>query len=269
MSIFKVTYDFKFEDWGWTETYYNEYTDITSSLESARTIGLLRKNMLGGLVDGPRASIDTIRVSDVGIQRDALQEKIFEADGTRTNNGSCDNPNLAVAVRCEATAIYRRTLYLSGNPDKICTSGKFLFDIEWNAAFQQFAAALIARPWGIWAILKGTPVIRILNIEKAAGVTTIHTVDDHGLNVGDRVAIQSCPGIQNLRGQRTVLQRLSGTSYTIARTVTGDYIAGGKQQKILYGLQHFTRLQIDGITRRPRGRPSDGPVGRRRRRVRA
>lgn len=269
MAIYKVTYDFEYEQTGWTETYYNTYAEIRTSMESAKGLLERRRLLLGGdaLLDYPR--ITTIRISNVAIQRDAIQYKVPVSSGAnKSANASPDSAQLSVAVRCEATDLYRRTLYLAGNPDSVCAYGKYLAVPIWENAFIQFKEFLLARPWGIYCQNKASAAVNVADIPPPlGGETTITTHEPHGLAIGDFVQVLKAPGLRNLRGKYAVKTIISPNAFKIVATPEGLYTAGGKVRKVDMIMQAFTNMEIDGITRRGRGRPLGGPVGRRKRRV--
>lgn len=268
MPVYKITFDLVDQDWGWTETYYADYTEQSAAMTSAYQILNFRRQLLGGFAGTDYPRIKTIRVSDVNRQRDALHEEVEIANGTKKDVEAADNPNLAVAVRCEAGASYNRTLFLSGQPDRICKSGKYATDTTWETAFEQFAQALVARPWGIYALDKSLPLLRVVAFTRPEeNVVRLELAENHGLIVGDIISVKSIPGVTGVRGKQYVLTVPTLNSLTFVQANSGTWRGGGTIQKAAYALRRFTRLQVQGISRRPRGRPIDGPVGRRRARA--
>lgn len=267
MPIFKASFDFTHNANGWTETFYLDYTDIRAAMESAKEFAPLRRGMLGTRVPNTGPRMETIRLSDVDVQRDALQYKIPPANQFGANPEPADNANLAIAVRCEGGALYRRTWYISGQPDACCENGLYVGTAAFEGAFNNARAFLTARQWGLYAQDRTTTRRLIASfMPPVEGVTTVNTVDPHGFAAGNVVQIQTAPGLQNIRGKYFVREATTPTSFKIAASPTGLYGGGGYVRRVNMVLQRFTTVEIDGVTRKSRGRPIGGPVGRRKRR---
>ncbi len=268
MPVYKINYVFKARLWGWTETYYAEYENIRACLTSARELMNFRRHLLGGVNLNKEPRIDSIRVSDIARQRDALVLKIGEFDGYNNNPISpADRPTTCMLVRMESTADYQRTLYLRGQPDTLVQDMIKVDNPFWDAGLQIYGDSLIARRWGILAVTKpDNPTVITSILQLDPNVVTVETALPHGLVAGDEVRVLSTPGIVGLRGNRWVLAAPNATQLRIVSIITGVYRGGGKLYKRTPALKPFTSVQCNSAGTRSTGRPSDGPVGRRRRR---
>ncbi len=267
-ETYKINFFFKARLWGWSETYYAEYADIRAALDSAKEVVPHRVLLLGGTEDVKNPRLEKIRVSNVVIQRDSLVEQVALANSYNDSGLLlADNPNLCLLVRCEATDLYRRQLYLSGFPDLLCSDQIYQPIGAYPANFQTFADTLIARGWGIYARNRAEPIVTIFSIDRTeGGLVEVTTEAPHGLTAGKLVQIRSAPGTIGIRGIHFVLASPTANRFMFVGTYGGMYRGGGTAQRVRHSLQRFTRLQIVGIGRKGRGRPTDSPVGRRRRR---
>lgn len=270
MPIYKASFDFEHNANGWTETFYLEYTDIRAALDSAKEFRPMRVAMLGTMLGGLGPRLMTIRVSDVDIQRDALQYKVPFANQVGSTSETADNANLAVAVRMEAGALYRRTWYISGQPDACCVNGQYVGIASFETGFNLAVNFLKLRQWGVYAQNRASVPLLIASVSAPVlSEFTITTVNAHGLAAGNVVQVTKAPGMNAIRGKYFVKSVVGATGIVVAGNPTGLYTGGGFVRKVDMALQRFTNIEIDGITRKSRGRPSGGPVGRRRRRVAA
>lgn len=269
MAVFKVNLFFEGRRWGWSETYYAEYADVPAVVASTLDLIPLRVAMLGGDVALGEPRLKRFRISDVEIARDSTVRVVPPANGApSTPIDTADNPNLALNVRCEAGPGYRRQLYLRGNPDKVVKNMIYVADADFIPRFGEFKTFMLTRQWGILGISVPAIPLAILNVVQDDGQrVVVSTVGNHGLSVGNTVRIVSAPGTTGVRGNRTVFSVNSLDSFTYIGTAIGLYRGGGTLYKRTPALKRFTNMEIEEVTHRITGGPTNRPVGRRRRRA--
>jgi len=270
MPTYKCNYFFKFSDFGWSETLYCDDINAAAAMVRAKNLIVPRVQMLGGGSTGANPRLAEVRISNIQIQRDSLIYQVPPLDGVAPNPvGTTDNPNLCLLLRLDSGDLYRRQLYLRGQPDLLISNGAYQADAFWGSRFIGWRTIVSLFNFGILALDRNA-VLGIMGISYGVGgVVTIDTGVPHGLSTQDQVRIISAPGTTGVRGV-WFIQSVDATHFILLGAAgSGVYTGGGKYTKRTYSLKIIDSIQIMRAGRRATGRPFDSPVGRRRRRITA
>lgn len=280
----KIDLLFKVGDYGWSESYYLEKPD-ESTLKSfgtkARNIVERRAKLFGNGV-----YITGSRLSDVDVRRDAydIPWKYSVESGEVTGgyvkispvvNSDALIPNVAVVCRVEgANKVYHGAHYLSGIPRALVGQDDVLVFVKaWADQLEDFEDYLKTSGWGFLALGRGG-IYADRHVQAFDRATNTVTIDPGwGGLPGDTAYFRfinwrkEVPG-----GQRTLLlPGLKITETTVrfpADRIPLTFVPTSKsiihpEQTIFVSIDAFLS---ERVSHRNRGRPSDSPRGRRRRR---
>lgn len=242
---------------GWTESLYlASAASAQDAIIPAVTLGRARVMMLGAGVKWTE-----IRASDVSIPGDS-----YVAPGDPWVTGSLYNPawlstllgNVppavadfpwsAMLIRLTATAMYRRSYHLSGNPDFIQLDDyQKIVNPTWITFFDQWKNVLTSGgdQWCIKSRSKD-PAIAWKTVTAFAPSTQQITVPNHGYVAGDEVRFRGNGWTPKLLGVAVVSPPISADTFWINRAIGAPSLNGLVQvRKVSY---IYTR--ISGVTQR-------------------
>jgi hypothetical protein len=122
MPDYKITLGMSCNGYGWTETWYKNYTSTDlPALMTLQQNNLLPKRMA---MLAPEASVEFISISDESVNGDA---KTRYFNGVGTCPGHCDEPHATILVRCiPGGGFAAKSVFIRGQPDDcIMFGGKF------------------------------------------------------------------------------------------------------------------------------------------------
>jgi hypothetical protein len=278
MADFKV--DFIFQDKnrdrpvGWSESLYlSAYADHAEALVAAYGLANRRVAMLGGGV-----VLKNIRVSDMAILGDS---QVFP--GVNPNPQGIYNPALAAlgapdftradfpwsALECriDATALYRRAYFLSGNSDglQLDNEGK-VEEPVWINAFLAWVTVLTnpANRWSFRVRDKtggAVPFKPVLDFDDA---TKIFNVPAHGFVVGDIVSFKRGGFDPRITGQWRVSVVPDVNHFVLQGFILDTHINGSPVvQKIMKVYKQITAVVQQYYGFKKRGGISGAVRGRR------
>jgi hypothetical protein len=265
---YKVNFFFKNTqaEAGWSETYY-----LTAATpESAREAGRSLANSRGPLC-GINSYLAEIRVSDDKIFRDSLTYTFDPDELGHVLAGASDVPWNAVLCRIEATAAYRRQLYLRGVPDEVITEDeKNPIPAQWVKLCNQFLGILAGKPWQIKALdnsgQNGYVACAKAAIDPASNRRLYFLTGNTAIAAGDRFRasyFKKSPTFNGVFNADVPALASSVTSIQTTGAVGTTSFGEGKLRKIVYAYPQITSAFIERITHRIVGRPFDQQRGRR------
>lgn len=274
MPFYKATFFFAQGKYGWTETWYRSEADYDDALDNAKELGTKRAAMLGHLTTGAAAYLHAVRVSDTIVQRDSLLHQWKEGitgswpDATY----AADHPEVAILIRCESGALYRRASFLHGNPDKLWASETYVQDAVWFARFAAWQTEILQRGWLLRVLDKAKVPIAITTISVAAPGGRIRLSMPAGSVVGasGRVRVSGVINARDING--LWYYELEGAN-TISLVGSdgilppAPYMGGARLREQTYTYVPCDNIVIRGVRTREAGIPFDSPRGRRRARV--
>lgn len=284
INAVKIDLLFKIGDYGWSESYYLE----KPSESTLRSFGTKAKNLAErrAKLFGNGVYITGARISDVDVRRDAydLPFKYLVDSGESVPgylrispalNSDALIPNVAVVCRVEGTfKVYHGAHYLSGVPRVIVGQDDLLVFVKaWADAAEAFGDYLASSGWSFLALGRaGLYADRnVLTANVATGVVTINP--GWGLIPGTTARWRLINWTKE-QGTTTRSFAALGTKDgedTIrfgANVLPSTWSAGPKsivhpEQTIVVSIDTF---ETERVSHRNRGRPSDSPRGRRKRR---
>lgn len=274
MAIYKLTYFFQQDKYGWSETFYIEAVNLdaaktvatANSVVNARA-ALLAQNSALGIVN---PSIEAVRISNIAVKRDAALYYL-NVLGTYTTAGYADFPNTAILVSIKGKAPgdtaerYRRSLYLRGQPDTLVINGGQFNPIgTWVANFNAWGSAIRAAGFGMMA--KNVAPVPIVNsgMVNVGSDLEITTLVDHGFSVGDLVQIAGVLPKDIINGEFQVIPTSSTKYKILGVNIVGTPTWYGTSAKRTVSFIPFSSQLINRVGHRDTGRPFDTPVGRQR-----
>jgi hypothetical protein len=263
---------------GWSETHYsfNKVT-LTTALADLQTLAEKRVQMLGNQV-----VCTYLRVSDDEVFNDSQVARgpvptvvggvpfYNPAFAPTVPDTAADFAYSVALVRITGdTDFYRRSLYLSGNPDVSQNiNNPTPVGAAWLIAFDDWHLTMVNGSYGFKVLQQGPANPRRVITVIVLGVITTQT--PHGFVVGDLVKVSRVRGTGNLpNGKWRVATVPDATHFTLQGWDFANFIydRGGIAQKQVYVLTKDTEVFLRRFGSHRRGRPFDSPVGRRRRRA--
>ncbi len=211
---------------GWSESLFGVgFADAGAAYDSAFLLAEKRCMMLGRLV-----VCTHIRVSNVDVIGDSiirrgpnpppsgLYNPLLVVPPLTVADMGADFPWSALEVRMEATSLYRRAYWLSGNPDNFQLDEDLVpINGDWNNAFLAWRAALIA-PAGRWCFKVRSKDSTAAPLKPIVGfnpLTFTFTAPAHGLQPNDKVSFRNGGIVPRLTGQYRVLAAPTVDTFTL------------------------------------------------------
>lgn len=263
--------------YGWTETHYSiTGQTLATALDHLRDLAIARSNLLGASV-----LIPYLRVSNDNVFRDSQVTGGILPTGSNLK-GPYYNRAFALAAADFAYSValfritgdsdfYRRSLYISGNPDGvqevdfIIPSGPL--GPAWVNAFGIWRTVLMGGAWGFKVLLQGpgNPIAQIDDL--TAGVFTSHAA--HGFAQNEMVRVSrftptvGAAAANNPNGVWQV-RVISGTTFALRgyTQVAFDPRRLGQVQARRYDVTPYKALVLRRWGSHKRGRPFDQSRGR-------
>jgi hypothetical protein len=278
MAVIRATWFFKDDaGYGWTESLHlqSSVATLADALKAAISLGDIRRKMMGQGV-----LLYYIRVSDDLVRGDSMiyQVPLGNVGNTSTHAGNHDNANLCILFSFRnADGITRAPYYVRGQEDDVIQNGKYVG----TASFVQNAsdwynniitvAPLLTNPWGI---KKKDPlniphdIIAVVQ-DPATGIVTITTSTPTPYAANTAITIRGMKGAIQLNGNWAIRALVNPSQFTIVlNRLMGFPTAFGSVSGIGFTIVPINSIQLRRAGHRIAGRPSDSPVGRRKRRAR-
>src|ERR1700735_1759377 len=224
MPTAKVTWCYKFSDYGWTENLWHPYSSsLNEVIPDAQAYALARMKLMGQGV-----SLPAIRISDDAVYRDSIYAPTSyitgtAADGTYLAQGG----NLTqvkpvqpgeppasifecVQVRMEGTSLYRREMMLRGLPQYVMTNPPGPSFVAPFLSFFTTWANLVMSTWTFRCKSRsGASVLNPVTVVTIGPPASV-TVPGAGYAVGDRIQLLGFRGINGVRGKYYVTANAAG-----------------------------------------------------------
>ena len=265
MPLIRATFFFRDNnDYGWTETLYNQGDTLPEVKNRAQALKAFRIPLLG-----ESATMMGLRVSDDLIKRDSLLDDAPFRVGNSVLEKAGDNDiaNTALNVRLEAGTLNRRVLYLRGIADEIVKEGgRYVPTAQFNGRFAAWVLALSGDGWSIKTRTDNPtpPNITTIAQDPGTGAVTFTTDANHGLTRNKAVVIKGIKGPSFLNGINRVFEVPTLTTFVVlSNRFLGFWFGTGTAQTLVYALRPSTGGRVMRATHRIAGRPSVPRRGRR------
>lgn len=266
---YKVTLFFEMGKFGWSESLLNSAGDHTTALQRANQLLQVRSPIMAKEV-----ACTYIRVSDIAIKGDS-RISIPVAGGVKGMLGlTADAPWNAALVRCDAGALYRRSLWVRGVTDQqvhVSPTGQLVFDHALQqAAWDAFRAEIVNGNWAMQALDKAAPGGLIANATTVAPIVCT-SVGNHNLASGDKVTISNGKGMVYINGVWRIT-KLTDTTFSLNDSdppaLPLYQLATANWRKHVPSVQDIDKCEVIRLVHRQTGRPFDSSRGRRSKRRR-
>jgi hypothetical protein len=260
---------------GWSETWYSDKGDAPTAFASFKNVALTRTKMLSA-----QAFLTFLRVSDIALRGDATVQSF---DGTTTDKDAYTATSDVVGVgwyaRFQSGSLYRRSLFLRGEPDdsfKLASNLSQYRDARPSPAFSQafdtFVSTLTQEGWGLRVLKRdaGNPSLGVRDVTLEVGGTLRYILDvpDANFAEGSRIVLYKLNKLYPELVGRAQIKTKIATTYVLHTHAAGSPIAtykGGalvRQEVLIPGPITSGFLIRPAI--RQTGRPSYLTRGRRR-----
>jgi hypothetical protein len=280
--------------YAWTETHYviGSPPNLTEPLKIARTLADARTMLLptysGDMGPGGGPQMTELRVSFDDVWRDSLIDPNVKrgSPGAKYNKELEEDPNprpevpySTALIRLQAGSLYRRSMYMSGVPQKIIIDPNGPFagnDAAWLSAFNKYKKLLAGdgTNWGFKVALKtgdGVTEKFITGVQIAAGLVTL-TIPNHNFPLLNPDG--SFPTVI-IRGAKLTPSRPTFGGRHIYTVIDANHISvpvtglnaalvesAGIARPLIYQVKTYTSCDLVGQTHRKRGVRSGRPLGR-------
>lgn len=249
---------------GWSESYYQVASSLTTALTSFEEICRLRALCLG-----KDADLVAYRVSNVLIRGDS--QIAYPAVGKfKTSELDMDSPWQSFLWRLQSGDLYRSMHHFRGIPDTAMQPGeKDHMDIR--KAFGIMIQSLKDQKYSIQITPRGIdlPAVKIVTaiFTFATSTVDVQTVGAHGLLATNKVRIRgtSCTNDVILNGTYQVLTVTDATHFSIHKPGFPNgtiYIKGGDTQKISVGYANIDSNVFVRLSHKKTGRAYGSTRGR-------
>lgn len=261
MTMFRTTWFFKVNNYGWTENLHHSAVDLATVSARVNTLAPFRKAILAG-----NAQLAAVRISDDDLFRDSTVNVNPPIFGNGTYPGVSDPAFTSLLIRWDASPTTRKSLYLRGIPDELVDTGVFTNDPTWQTRWNDYRNQVIALGFAIKRLsVTANPIFTLFQVD-AAGIATTNQL--HNFLAGDRVHVTGIKTTPPVPPAFTVLTPTSSFSFALGNWAPrGLQIPNnGKVRKYLFEVVPITAGVWLRVIKKSTGRPFDSPVGRRRRR---
>jgi len=281
----RVTWGFSIGRYGWTESFIRQFgsAGFIGVEASSVAVAKLRMAMCGGGV-----FMDTIRLSDIAVRRDADDNAVDYRALRKSDTSGADfnftnistaldspsyNPNICVVLRTEGeNKVYHGQHALGGMPADLFTSDERLQSQPlWDQAYARWQNKLITDGYGFLALNREPPSFSDIPIDfidhasKTAGGPAIPGT----WVVGDQIRIINAV-VEGKRRGGSIVGRITAKTattftYQLADTIPLNAFAGPATiaHKEATAFVPLVATQPEYASHRNRGRPLFSPRGRR------
>lgn len=264
MPPIRVTFFFKRDIDGWSETYFSTNPTITQVDLDAITLADLRTR----LVSGP-CEMTRVRCSDDAKKRDRLiRVPAFKNNSVYVG---CDPSFTALRLNLQSGPDYARSLFMRGIPDSVVTNGEYNpgGSVSFTNALTAFTSELASGRWGVATRLINSPV----------GITAFTPVGGPSLawNVttgapftpvfGEVVQVLNGGPLNGANRKWRVSGITDATHLQVLPVGPASaifFLPGMQIKRLFLNVQSIDRINNAGITHRDQGRPFGQHRGRRR-----
>ena len=284
MAFPRATFFFKDPNsQGWSETYYgaSAIADLTQFRDNAEKLAKLRVKCI---LRGPQLHYARVSMDDVVGDSFLLdvptpyQDGSYNKDlsGSGTGEGS-DLSYSTLLLRMSSGSMYRKNLYMSGNPDagQSLNVPQINYEAAWTKAYNQFKLELISGRWAIKSLAKTddlAPLKSVTKFQLVLGQGNV-TSNSHGFVGGDKVRIYQCKtdtvSNRSINGIWTISNVPDANTFSLLGwgvTDTYSIINVGKVRKQVHTLATIDSVIQRKLTSHKRGIPFGVSRGRSRNR---
>jgi len=259
MALFRTTWFFKVNNYGWTENFHHMGSDYPTVRVACDALSAFRKSILGS-----NAQLVGVRISDDEVFRDSEFRQNPPIFGPGTWPTASDPAFTSLLTRWDSGQVIRKNLFLRGVPDELVEQGAWVNDPLWATRWSAFRGAVISNQFAIKSLGgPAAPQIAVLNID-ATGIVSTGT--PHSFIAGDKVHFSNVKTTPRLPTVMMVTLPITTFSFSLVNWAGRPAVfpTNGRVRKYVFQVVPITAGIWERVIKKSTGRPFDTPRGRRR-----